>query len=273
MPDILNPRVLACLRSFGWAAGLGALLLGSLVLVGWHLGNQTLVTVGPGLAAMSPVTASAFIIAGLSLTTRKLGRSRLAGGAAALLVAMSTVVLLGYIAVGHGVLNPLVNNRFSDAAGSLRGRTAPATACGFLILSIAMLALGRAKRRDEWIVVVCSAFGLLISALALLGYAYGVDGLYGTKFYHTTAVHTAAGLFVLFLACFLHDPERGWPAIIASGLPSGAATRGQLLLTTLLPFVIGLLVLHVIRSGSLAPSLGMDRGRQHDGANRAAYPG
>ena len=257
MPDILNPRVVACLRGFGWFAAPAALLLGSVVLVGWHVGSEALVTVASGLAAMSPVTASAFVIAGLSLGTRMLRRPNLAGAAAVLLLAISAVVLLGYVVVGHDVLDPLLGNRLSGAPGSPEGRTAPATACGFLVLGLALLALGRTKRRDEWLVVACCASGLLISGLALLGYAYGVDGLYATAFYHTTALHTATGLFVLFLACFLHDPERGWPAIIASGLPNGAAVRSQLLLTTLLPFLVGLLVLRGMRAGSLAPSLGM----------------
>ena len=257
MPDILNPRVVACLRGFGRLASFAAVLLGVLVLAGWHAGSGALVTLAPGLAAMSPVTAGAFIIAGLSLGTRDFGLPSFARAAAALLLGLSAAVLLGYVAFGHDVLNPFLGNRLSVAQNSLEGRIAPATAFGFLLLGIALLALGRSWRGAEWIIVLSSACGLLISGSALLGYAYGVEGLYAAAFYRTIALHTAAGLFMLFLACFLHDPEHGWAAIIASGLPNGAAVRWQLLLTTLLPFLIGLVVLHAIRASSLAASLGM----------------
>ena len=172
-----------------------------------------------------------------------------------MLLAISIAVLAGYATVGRDVLDPVLGNRLTSDAGSTVGSTAPATACGFLLLGLALLSMGGAGRRHEGIVVGCCASGLLISGLALLGYSYGVEGLYVTAFYRTTALHTAAGLFVLFLACLVHDPGRGWAAIVASGLPNGAAVRKQLLLATLVPFLIGLLVLHLLRAGSLAPSL------------------
>ncbi len=254
MPDILNQRVVAGLHLFGWLASLAAMLLGGLVMLGWLAGSQPMVTVLPGLAAMSPVTAGAFVLGGLSLAARKRSRSSLAQAMAVLLLAVATIVLAGYATVGHDVLNPLVGNRLTNAPGSPMGRTAPATACGFLLLGVALLLAGRGAQR---VVVACSASGLLISGLALLGYAYGVEGLYATAFYRTTALHTAAGLFLLFLACLLQDPERGWAAIVASGMPNGVAVRMQLLMTTLLPFLVGLLVLHAVRAGGLAPSFAM----------------
>ena len=257
MPDVLNPRIVACFRGFSALAALAALLLGGLVLVGWRVGSATLVTVAPGLAAMSPVTAMAFIVAGLSLSARRLRRPRLAAAAALLLMAMGAAVLLGYATAGHDVLNPYLGNRLSDAPDSLQGLTAPATAAGFLLLGVALFALGASGRQAERVIVVCCVSGLLLSGLALLGYAYGVEGLYATAAYRTTALHTAAGLFVLFGACILNDPERGWAAIIASGRPNGAPMRAQLLLTTLLPFAAGLFLLRAIRAGELAPSLAM----------------
>ena len=254
MPDIINPRVAACFRGLGWLASLASVLLGGLVLAGWRTGSGTLVTVAPGLAAMSPVTASAFVIAGLSLAARRLRRPGPAGVAAVLLLVLGAVIVAGHAAVGRDVLDPVLGNRLPDGTVGL---TAPATACGFLLLGAALVSLDGSGRRGGLVVVWCSATGLLISGLALLGYAYGVEGLYAAAFYRTTALHTAVGLFVLFLACVLHDPERGWAGIIASGLPNGAAVRAQLLLTTLLPFLAGLVALQAIEAGSLAPSLGM----------------
>ncbi len=254
MPDVLNPRVVACLRLFGRGRRVVALLLGALVLVGWVAGSRPMVTVLPGLAAMSPATACAFVLAGLSLGARRPSRPAPARGAALLLLALAVVVLAGHLVLHRDVLSPLLGNRM---AGGVVGMTAPATAFGFLLLGVTALHLGRVGRRHERIVLACSGSGLLVSGLALLGYAYGVEGLYATAFYRTTALHTATGLFVLFLACLLHDPQRGWAAIIASGLPSGGATRVQLLIATLLPLLGGLLVLHALRAGSLAPSLGI----------------
>ncbi len=256
MLQTLNRRVIARLRATSRAFGWAAILLGVSVVAGWGVGNQALVTLRPGLSAMSPLTAVAFALAGTSLVARRAHRTLTATVAAWLLVGLSVAVLTGYAVAGRDLLNPLLGARLATPAGVVVGSIAPATASGLLLLGTCLLCLGRTGDRGSQLLAWSSVGGLLISGLALMGYAYGVEGLYAVAFYRAMAVQTAAGLFALFFACFVHDPERGWAATIASGLPSGASTRVQLLLSTLVPFLIGLIVLRVLHvaPASASPS-------------------
>ncbi len=254
MPDMFNLRVVLGLKVFGWFSAVMALILGVGVLFGWAAGLPAAVTVQPGLAAMAPVTAGCFVISGSSLVAWKLGRPRLARGLAALLLAIGLTVVAGYVSVGRDLLNPLIGDRLASPSGVLVGLTAPASACGFLLLGAVLAALGENTRPGRLVVLLCGAAGLLLSGLALLGYAYGVEGLYAVRFYRTVALHTATGLFLLYLGCLIHKPELGWAAVLASARPSGSATRVQLLLTVLLPLTAGTLLLHAQRRGEIAPS-------------------
>ncbi|MDQ3317959.1 MAG: hypothetical protein M3522_11585, partial [Actinomycetota bacterium] len=61
------PGLPARLRAFsGLSAGV-AVLVGSLVLVGWALDVGVLKRILPNLVAMNPVTAISFVLAGVSL--------------------------------------------------------------------------------------------------------------------------------------------------------------------------------------------------------------
>ena len=254
MPQPFNQGVIAGLRMVSWLIGLAAMLLGVVVVAGWRFGDQALLAIRPGLPAMSPVTAVAVALAGTSLVLRKTGRTLAATATAWLLAALSAAVLAGYALAGRDVVNPLLGARLTTATAMLVGTTAPATASGLLLLALCLLCLGKTDGTGPRLLAVSSVVGMLVCGLALLCYAYGVEGLYAVAFYRTMAVQTAASLSLLFLACFVHDPERGWAATIASGQPSGTSTRVQLVFSTLVPFLIGLLVL---RGLHVAPSLGI----------------
>ena len=62
-----NPRLIAWLKAFSQAAGVVVIAAGCLVLVGWMLDIEALKRIHPGLVAMNPATAVAFILAGLRL--------------------------------------------------------------------------------------------------------------------------------------------------------------------------------------------------------------
>jgi peptidoglycan/LPS O-acetylase OafA/YrhL len=104
-------------------------------------------------------------------------------------------------------LNPALEAWLASPNEGQPGRTSPATAASILLLGGALLSVG--NRRADHLLAWCAASGMLLTAVALLGYAYGVDDLYALAFYRTMALHTAAGLLVLFLACLVADPEAG----------------------------------------------------------------
>lgn len=61
------------------SAGVAAILLGLIVIVGWQTGSPVLTQVRPGLPAMQYVNALAFVIAGVGLLSAGSGRDDLAG--------------------------------------------------------------------------------------------------------------------------------------------------------------------------------------------------
>jgi signal transduction histidine kinase/ActR/RegA family two-component response regulator len=258
MPDTLDARVALTLHLFGWFASLFTVVVGATVLAGWLIGAPALVTIHHGLAAMSPLTAAGFILAGLSLASRKHGKfPHVADATALLLLALGLIVTASHIAFGGDRLNPLLGIRIATPEGPIEGHTGPATALAFLLLGFILLSLQQPHRLRLKLVTICAGIGTLLTSVDLLGYAYGVEGLYATAFYRSTALHTATCLFLLFLATLLFDPTEGLAAIITSGRPSGNVTRMQLLVTLLMPACAGFLLLHALRTGALAPSLCM----------------
>ena len=258
MPDTLDARVTLTLHLFGWFASLFSILVGATVLAGWQIGAPALVTIHHGLSAMSPLTALGFILAGLSLASRKHGEyTRLADATALLLLALGLIVTASHIAFSRDLLNPLLGIRIATSQGVIEGHTGPATAVAFLLLGFVLLSLQQPYRLRLRLVTICAGIGTLLTSVDLLGYAYGVEGLYATAFYRSTALHTATCLFLLFLATLLFDPTEGLAAIITSARPSGTVTRMQLMLSLLMPACAGLLLLYALRSGALAPSLCM----------------
>ena len=256
MPDIFDLRVLATL---GWFTSFGSLLvalLGAMVLFGWVMGNVTIVTVLPGLAAMSPLTAICLVAGGFSLFARKHRHPQASLGASLVIFLVCALVLCSYLTHGRDAVDPILERRLDIAGDRLPGLMAPATLSGFILLAVALLSLNRSNSGGR-LLTAAAIPGVLLSSLALLGYAYDVNGLYANFLYRTMALHTATGLLVLFLGCLACEPERGWAAILASGLPSGSATRVQLLLATALPFLVGMAVLRFEQAGWIAPGLGL----------------
>jgi signal transduction histidine kinase/CheY-like chemotaxis protein len=254
MPDSFAPHIVAAFRAFSWIVSLAAIVLGASVLVGWAIGNQSLETIRPGLAAMSPLTAVSFILAGGSLTARRWHASGLPSVFAGGLPVIGIIVLASYAIFGRDALNPMLE-AWTPGGAAQPGNTSPATAFAIILLGGALLSVG--KRNLDPVLIWFAAPGVFLTALALLGYAYGVEDLYAVAFYRTMALHTAIGLFAMFLACLVAVPEAGWAGIVASAWPSGLATRRQLVLATLLPFMIGFVVLHGVRAGQIGLGLGV----------------
>src|ERR671933_1096524 len=69
------PALVSSLKAFSRVSAVAAVLVGFMVLVGWTLGVDVLKRVLPGLVAMNPLSAVAFILSGGSLWLLAGGRS------------------------------------------------------------------------------------------------------------------------------------------------------------------------------------------------------
>ena len=181
--------------------GLGVLLLGVVVLVGWASGNAALTTVIPGLASMKANTALGFVLAGFALTLAPWTRRRAAPVARVcglLVFAIGFLTSLEYLTG----LDFAIDELFFSAPGNAHAhgsRMAIATSVGFVAAGAAELVLPRVSRTYHLhgVVDAASIAVAAIGLLGLVGYALDFELLYSSYTYGTVALHTAAGFVAL----------------------------------------------------------------------------
>lgn len=179
--------------------GAASLLLGTLVIFGWHTGNYALVQLHPTFVPMQYNTALGFLAAGLGVLALAADRPRLSAGAgwAALLIGAVTgsQYLFGFnLGIDELLMDHEVTVQTSDP-----GRMAPNTA---LCFSIAGLTLVLAVMlRDGGARQILARIGglalLALSVVAMLGYLSGVETAYGWANLTRMALHTALGFLIL----------------------------------------------------------------------------
>lgn len=248
------------LRRFSSVTGGVASLVGILVLGGWLFDVDTLKELVPGLVAMNPATACAFI--GLGLALLLLHRPQLSGGAqwlaqgcavASLVVGgVKLLALLGGPDVG--VDRWLFSARLVSATG-LPNRMAPNTALNFVLLGGALWLLSRAvqppgatSQPRVWPsqIVATQLLALaatLSSMLALLGYAYGIHSFYGIGHFIPMALHTAMTFLMLAVGVLVARSDQGLIAPLTSYSVGGKLARRLLPAAFLVPILCGGLLL------------------------------
>ena len=227
-----------------WLIRIGCLLvalIGFWVLCGWIFDIPQLTDVRPGQAFMKINVACAVIVASIAvwlLYTRPQGSAwfRIARCLAALLAALGALTMSEYLfGLVLGIDIP-----FSEEAQSAHpGRMALATSFNLVFLGFALLTL-KARRPSlaacaHWLVVP----PLLVSALAVLGYAYGVSSLYAARPYGVTAAHTAVSFVVLILCVLAADSAHGFTSIAISDTSGGIVTRRLLPTIPIMIFLLG----------------------------------
>jgi PAS domain S-box-containing protein len=231
--------------------------VGVLVLAGWFFSLDFLKSVVPGLVAMNPATAVTFILAATALrllqsdATERRGRL-LARGLAVGVALVGALRSAEYLFGWPINLDELL---FRDQLGP--NRMAPNTAFHFLTIGSALCLLDWRTRRGswpaQWLALVTAAGALL----ALAGYAYGAEGLYGVMSHVPMALNTAAVFQALSLGILLARPERGVMAVLTSDHAGSAMARRLLLAAVGIPFVLGWLRLQGELSGLYETEFGV----------------
>jgi len=241
MPDARFDRFQKGLASASAVLAAGTLLLGLVVLFGWHTGNRTLVQVLPQFVPMQYNTALGFVFCGAALLGLALGRPRLgiaAGGIAALIGSSTLVEYVGQVDLG---IDELFMKHEVTVKTSNPGRMAPNTALCFVLIGLAV-AYSRAgwsvRRRSLMRVVLASlAFGL--STVALSGYLAQLETAYGWGNLTRMALHTSVGFIlvstgILFCVWSRDLREESWlpgwmPAPLGIGILTAAISFWQAL--------------------------------------------
>ena len=244
-------------KGFSGGAGIIALLVGMLVLIGWVRHVELLKRLLPGFKAMNPVTAFGIALTGLAL----LLRSRSPVGATQVRAIGTTIgKTLATLVFAIGLIE-LATNAFGLFAQSLRfgpeaNQMAPNTALDLSLLGSSLLALDVTTRSNYRPAEIAAMAAAMISVLALFGYVYRVDALYAVPGFAPMALHTAFVSLVLAIGVLCARPEVGFMSLATSNEMGGMLIR-RLLPTVALLFVLGWLLLGGERNGLYGREMGV----------------
>lgn len=172
-------------------------LIGFAELLGWVFDVHSIGGVSPSLTSMRANTAIALLVLAISWSAPR--AASVLGGAIAL--GIGFVVLVEYAVQRNLGIDQLL---FTDpTGGDFPGRLSIATAtCMALLGGARLLTLfGRARSAQT-----AALLSLVVGALVLLGYAYGVTSLYSVRPFSAMSLPTSIGVVVLSLAALASVP-------------------------------------------------------------------
>lgn len=212
---VLQERLRRFSVGAGWA-GVGCSLL---VLAGWAFEAEFLKRFIPGAVSMNPLTALCFMLAGFSLGAPQ---HRLARPAAWLVAGVGLAKLVSYTTgVPFGVDQWLFREALMADLPGHPNQIAPNTALNFLLLALALLLPpGRGRLPEAALLVV-----MLSSLLAVLGYTYEVEWMYGVSAFIPMALPTALLFGLLSTSALCARPGRGITRLLLSPGPGGLLMR------------------------------------------------
>lgn len=223
-------------QSFSHGTAPISMAVGCLVLLGWALDIPLLKSVFPGLVTMKANTALGFVLSGVSLGLPRM--RRVAVACAGLVLLLGALTLGEYLSGGNFGIDQML---FPDDAGATQtfapGRMSPATALNFVLLGLALLTLQ--TWRGFWDTEFPAIVVLVVSALALVGYAYGVESLYRIGPYSSMALNTAALFAALSLGVLSARQDGVLLGIVASEALGGFLARRLLIAAVAIPFLLG----------------------------------
>ena len=214
-------------------SGLG-IFIPALVLLGWTFNLPILQSILPGQPKMVPLTAVAFILASVSLWTRR-NKRRLS-------------VVSGLLALAVLLISVVTISEYIAGLDLGFDRPSPHTAIDLLLIGSALLlsrTTGKAYRLAQgWALIAA-----LIASMALVGYIYDVAFLYSISAHTGMALHTALIFIALSFGILFIHPEQELMLFILSDTAGGMMVRRLLPASIAIPIVAGGLILFGARAG------------------------
>jgi len=241
-------------------AGVTAIGVSVIVLLGWSLDVKALKSVVPGLSTMKPNTAIAFVLSGASLWLASMDTPTPATNAVARVLgafafALAALTLLEYVSHASFGIDQWL---FTDvAARNAPGRMSPVTAGCIAADGVALMLIGSAGRGNDLAAQLLGGAAGLIGGATLIAYAYSLRSVQGLASYTGVAVHTAAMLATVGAGVVAATPRVGLMQILSSPTQGGALTRYLLPVVLIGPFVLGWIRLEGQRLGLYGTEFGV----------------
>jgi signal transduction histidine kinase len=233
------------------ACALVTFAIGLLIIVGYVMGVDAMQRGYLGGLHMLPVSATAFMIGGISLwmqrvSVRETGaRWPVARGLSLVVFAIGALCLAERLWDWNAGIDLLL---FPDVIRRLPyrppGRMATNSAVAFTLAGAALFLLDGHTRRVRKIAHWFSSLGIAIAMLALIGYLYGVKVLYQVDAAAGMAISTAIAFFALHVGILSARPGASWAGRLVSRTGTGMLARRLLLAVTIVPLGLGWLYIH-----------------------------
>jgi hypothetical protein len=224
-------------------AGLGS-------LAGWVLDLPRLTDwLGTGIS-IQPNTTVAAAAMGLALLFLAVGHPRWALAAGLLSGILGTTTLFEHVSrIDLGIDTLLMFDRPWGRASTLApGRMGPVGAVSWTLLSLGVW-LTSSGVRGRGAAAVISILVMLLSALSLVGYLFGVQQFYALPSLTAIALQTATMIFAASAGLMFAVPERGLAATSARDDAGGILLRRMVVPVFVVPLLFGWLRLEGERAG------------------------
>ncbi len=229
-------QIAARLRRFSLGSGVAGVSVGIIVLLGWRMGSELMVSFLAGQESAKPRTAVALILAGIAqgLMGRK-HPGRLATLARLLAVCLIAIVGVSLAEYGFGYDFGLDRWWLPVRAP---GRMSLIALIECVLFAFTIELRGRRSHGTERWAGRCALTGLSIGVLVLLGYTFGAHALYSLG-WNSIALPTALSFTLLFAGTLAACPGNGFMAALASRGAGGVLLRRLLPLAVVAPWGIG----------------------------------
>jgi signal transduction histidine kinase len=175
------------------------IVMGAIVMIGWWMRSEAIVQISPDFTPMQFNTALCFSLSGLGLLALNLRRVWLVRACGILAGAIATLTQIQYLTGLSFGIDTLFAHPFTTVETSHPGRMAPNTAFAFMLsATFLLLSVSTWKRRlaMSLLLIVSPAIAGL-AVLSLVGYAAGIEALFGWSQYTRMALHTSVGFLIL----------------------------------------------------------------------------
>ncbi|GAA5316763.1 MAG: hypothetical protein AseanaTS_19670 [Candidatus Pelagadaptatus aseana] len=182
--------------------------LGVIVVFGWLTFSLPLMQISPDYAPMQMNTAIGFLLCGMVLLALKDNYPRLLQISSWVLIALSTMTLLEYVAGIDLGIDQLLLEHYLDTKTSHPGRMAPNTALCFLLIGLFGAYVhhhskkSHRKQIKKGYIYLLPAIPLGLSTVTLAGYAMDLESAYGWGTLTRMALHTALGFAIMCIGIF-----------------------------------------------------------------------
>ncbi len=256
----LSARRLKLSLATAAAIGIGAIVLGVVVLAAWLFDAQAIKSIRPSWADMQPNTAIGFILAGAALWLLE-RRSASPWIVPAVIFLATATTALGALtlfqystAVDLGIDDALFATRHAPFEP---GRPAPITALNFTLLGIALMLLCTRKSALRAAAQMVAVPVIALSYVALLGYALSSSSLYQIPGFISVAFHTAVGQLLLSVGTMASSPETGITRLLVSKSAGSRLARRLVLISVLLFPLLGWLRVKAELAGIITTEMGV----------------